>query len=377
LADNLESELELVWQGRSSDLVTDLNYAPTGGSWVASSAAGEVFWNAGLAELVTLQPANGLSIERVSFSADGRWLAAGGQAGKLFIWNCADPQMPPQLVQAIDIGTWIEHLEWHPSQPELAISSGKQIQIWAPLAETAINTWNFDRSSVFDLKWHPTGVELAAAGYKGIQIWTRQQPKLPPASINVDTASIDIAWAGDGRYLAAGNLDRTLTISDRQQPSESWTLMGCPGKIRQLAWLVGTDTHCLAVASGMTIVLWQLSADATTWNGRLLEGHQGIISTLVAHPHTPKLASGGADGYTCIWTENGEVEQIIVGVASRNENRSLALAKPLVREASRREEKPSSMEIVSEFTSLSWYPNKQYLATGDRMGELCIWRIPA
>ena len=355
MTDNLQSELELAWQGRLSDLVTDLNYAPTGGSWVASSAAGEVAWNAGLTELVILKQADGRSIDRVRFSADSRWLAAGGQAGKLFIWNCEDPQIPPQLVQTIDIGTWIEHLVWHPSQSELAIASGKHIQIWAPLAATATTTWNFDRSSVFDLAWHPHGTELAIAGYKGIQLWTPQEPKAPPQSINVDTASINIAWAGDGRYLASGNLDRTLTISDRQQPEESWTLTGCPGKIRQLTWLVGTDTPCLAVASGIAVVLWHLSTDATTWNGRLLEGHQGIISTLVAHPQTPKLASGGADGCTCIWTDTGEIEQIVA--------RSLA--------------KPSSLEIVSEFTSLSWYPNRPYLGTGNRIGELSIWSISA
>jgi WD40 repeat protein len=355
LTDNLQSELELAWRDRLSDLVTDLNYAPTGGSWVASSAAGEVAWNAGLTELVILKQADGLSIERARFSADGRWLAAGGQAGKLFIWNCEDPQIPPQLAQTIDIGTWIEHLVWHPHQSELAIASGKHVQIWTPLAATAITTWQFDRSSVFDLAWHPHGIELAVAGYKGIQIWTPPEPKAPPQSINVDTASINIAWATDGRYLAAGNLDRTLTISDRQHPEESWTLTGCPSKIRQLAWLVGTETPCLAVASGMTIVLWHLSTDATTWNGRLLEGHQSIISTLVAHPQTPKLASGGADGYTCIWTDTGEIEQILVGLDARNENRTL----------------------VSEFTSLSWCPNRPYLGTGDRIGELSIWSIPA
>lgn len=347
LTDNLESELELAWSGRLSDLITDLNYAPTGSSWVASSAAGEVAWNARLTELVILKQADGLSIERVRFSADGRWLAAGGQAGKLLIWNCEDPQIPPQLVQTIDIGTWIEHLVWHPHQSKLAISFGKHVQIWIPLAATPITTWQFDRSSVFDLAWYPHGLKLAVAGYKGIQIWTPHEPLVPPQSINVDTASISIAWSRDGRYLAAGNLDRTLTISDRQHPAESWTLTGCPGKIRQLAWLVGTETPCLAVASGMAIILWHLSTDATTWDGRLLEGHQGIISTLVAHPQIPKLASGGADGYTCIWTDAGEIEQII------------------------------DRSSLSEFTSLNWCPNKPYLGTGDRIGELNVWRISA
>lgn len=347
MADNSQLELELAWNGRLNDLITDLSHAPTGNSWAASSAAGEVAWNAGLTELAILKQADGQSIDRVRFSADGRWLAAGGQAGKLFVWNCEDPQIPPQAAQTIDIGTWIEHLVWHPSQSTLAVASGKHVRIWTSLTETATIVWQFDRSSVFDLAWHPDSLKLAVAGYKGVQIWTPQALTAPPQSINADTASINIAWAGDGRYLAAGNLDRTLTISDTHHPEESWTLTGCPGKIRQLAWLVGTETPCLAAASGIAIGLWHLSADATTWDGRLLEGHQGIISSLVAHPQTPKLASGGADGYTCIWTDLGEIEQIL------------------------------DRSGISEFTSLSWYPNRPYLGTGDRMGELCIWQIPA
>jgi WD40 repeat protein len=346
LAGTPQSELELGWECQLSDLVTALVCAP-GAGWAASSAAGEVVWSSGSNQRIYLQEANGRSIDRVAFSADGRWLAAGGQAGKLLIWDCGDRQLPPQLVRTIEIDRWIEHLAWHPSQPQLAIGSGNRANIWDAIADTEVTTWTFDRSSIFDLAWHPGGTALAVAGYKGVQIWTPSAPTDPPERLDVDTATIAIAWSSDGRYLAAANLDRTLTIFARQQPDDLWTLQGCEGKIRQLAWLAGTETPCLAVASGTDIVLWTASADATTWEGRLLAGHQDIVTAAIAHPQAPKLASGGADGYTCIWTADGQIEQIL------------------------------SHPIVSRFTQLSWHPDRLYLATGTQSGHICLWLSPA
>jgi WD40 repeat protein len=345
LAINLRSELQLSWQARLSDLVTAIKFAPNGRGWAASSAAGAVIWNSGLTEMVVLKEPDGQSIDEIAFSADSRWLASGGQGGQLLIWNCDDADLPPQLVDKFDIDNWIEHLAWHPTKPELAISYGANVRVWNMLVPTEPLSWKFDRSSVFDLAWHPDGTSLAVAGYKGVQIWSPTD-SAPEYSLNVDTASIKVAWSGDGRYLAAGNLDRTLTILDEDRPEDPWTLQGCPGKIRQLAWVAGT-TPCLAVASGTSIVMWNLTSDATVWSGRLLEGHQDIIIAMSGHPNVPILASGSADGYACLWSETGEIEQIL------------------------------ALPIVSGFTSISWHPHHLYLATGTQTGDLGLWVIPA
>jgi WD40 repeat protein len=348
LSANWPSELHLAWQGQLGDLVTSVACSPSGRGWAASSAAGEVVWNAGLGALVSLQSAAGSAISRVAFSADGRWLAAGGQAGKLAIWNCdrAD-ELPPQLVTTISIGEWIEQLVWHPTEPYLAVSYGAQIAVWELPIATAKTAWKFDRSSVFDLAWHPDGEYIAAAGYKGVQIWSASEPDAPSFDLAIETTSLKLAWSADGRYLAMGNLDRTLTVTDWQQPDERWTLQGCPGKIRQLAWLNGTATPSLAVASGETIVLWELSVDATTWHGLPLEGHQDIVTATIAHPSAPMLVSGGADGYACLWTVAGSIEQIL------------------------------TLPLLSGFTAINWHPQALYLATGTRTGTIGIWIIPA
>lgn len=377
MAENLHSEfseLQLAWQCQLSERVTAIACAPDGRGWAASSAAGEVIWNPGLGETVVLQDAgspnftaaitnasptavstnasrqrpNQFTIDRVTFSPDSRWLAAGGQAGQLLIWNCEDISLPPQLVGQIHFPKWIEHLVWHPTHPaELAISYGSQVKIWDVSTSVEIAAWQFDKSSIFDLAWHPEGTELAAAGYKGVQIWTPTTTMAPTQCIDVDTASLKIAWSKDGRYLAAGNLDRTLTIIDRHHPEDPWTLQGCPGKIRQLAWLSGTITPSLAVTSGNTIVIWGLTSDGSIWDGRLLEGHQGVVEALVAHPHAPIVASGGADGYACLWSVDGEIAQILTDLD------------------------------VSGFTVMSWHAYDTFLLAGTQIGAIGLWSIPA
>jgi WD40 repeat protein len=183
------------------------------------------------------------------------------------------------------------------------------------------------------------------AGYKGVQIWADRDSKAPSQRIELDTASLELAWSRDGCYLAAGNLDRTITMIDWHNPTERWTLAGCPGKIRQIVWMA-SSTPCIAVASGSIVVLWQLTADAMTWEGQYLEGHQDIVTALAAHPQCPIVASGGADGYICLWSVAGEIHQIITAE-------------------------------ISQFTALSWQADSEYLLTGSQLGSIELWAMPA
>lgn len=342
MATNWQSELELEWQAQLDDLVTVITCAPNSQSWAASSAAGEVVWNSRQGDLVKLQAGDGQSIDQIVFSADSRWLAAGGQAGALLIWDCQDLGQPP-LVQNLDIGKWIDHLDWQPGGSLLAVSCGAQLQIWDISKSSQVATAKFGKSSIFDLAWHPTGKYLAMAGYKGVQIWAGLDSTAPIEQIDLDTASLKLAWSQDGCYLAIGNLDRTLTIVDWHQPTERWTLAGCPGKIRQIVWLA-TTPPCVAVASGMVVVMWQLVDQ--TWTGQCLEGHQASVIALAAHPSYPLVASGGADGYTCLWSVTGEIHQIITANSD-------------------------------QFTALAWQPDSEYLMTGSQLGSIERWVMPA
>jgi WD40 repeat protein len=332
--------LQLEWQAALDDLVTELAWSPNGRNWVGSSAAGEILWMSEHHESTILHESDGYSIDSLSYSADGCWLAAGGRAGKLSIWSCGVVNLPPQLSIEIEFGGWIEHLDWHPVENRLAIANGRHIKIWDIHTNTEIISWSFDKSSVFDLAWHPGGKYLAVAGYKGVQIWELGEVD-PVYQLEVDTASLNVAWSHDGRYLVAGNLDRTLTLLDWHDPKDPWILQGCPGKIRHLTWLKD-ESPCLAVATGTAIVLWTLTPDKLDWTGLVLEGHEGVIGAIAAHPQTPIFISGDSDGYGCLWSPTGSSEQIITS-------------------------------NLSEYTAFSWHPHGKYLATGTKMGEIELW----
>jgi WD40 repeat protein len=333
--------LQLEWHTELDDLVTKLAWSPNGADLVGSSAAGQIIWVSDDRQPVRLRESDGYSIDDLSYSADGRWLAAGGRSGELSIWSCVGGDLPPQLAYSVKIGAWIEHLEWHPADAHLAIAFGRNIKIWDAAENRELTTWSFDKSSVFDLAWHPHGEYLAVGGYKGIQIWARGLNSNPSHRFDVDTATTNVSWSEDGRYLVAGNLDRTLKIVDWDHPQDPWILQGCPGKIHHLTWLNG-ETTCLAVATGTAILLWTLTSDTTEWTGRVLEGHQGVIGAISAHPQYPAIVSGDTDGYACLWSVTGDIYQILTS-------------------------------DLSEYTVLAWHPDGKYLATGTRMGEIGLW----
>ncbi len=293
-------------------------------------------------ELVVLRAASGNSIDRLKFSADGNWLAASGQAGEVYLWDCEISK--PRLAKTIKLHTWISQLTWHPTLPHLAIAHDTHIKIWDAHTSQDIVTWKSDKSSTADLAWHPSGEYLAIAGNKGVAIWTNYGQVLPSLSLHVDTASLQIAWSPDGRYLACGNFDRSLSIMDLDRPTDPWILQGCPGKIRQLDWLCHSTQPCLIVATGAAVVQWSLIGNE--WVGQLMEGHQGSVTAVVACRDRQMFVSAATDNHACLWFATGEVAQIIT---SQN----------------------------GEFTALAWHPADLWLVTGTRSGSIELWRCPA
>ena len=338
------------WQGSLSEYVTAVAWSPDG-LLAASSAAGQVvLWQDG--NLVSLLSAGVASIDCLAFSSDGKFLAAGGQDGKVRVWSTIPalkrgrkPEQKVKLIASLDNApSWVDKLAWSPTCNHLAFSLGRYVQIWDADSQTVITTLPFANSSVLDLAWRPNGENIAISGNGGVKVWSTIDWDDDPYLIDMPSASIVTAWSGDSKYIASGNFDNTITVLEYGS-LHPWIMRGFPGKISNLTWSQrgSSNAPLLAASSIEGIVVWKKEADDKDgWNANVLTLHDSKIQALLFHPHSLLLASAADDGWLCLWTKAKQVGQILEG--TRN-----------------------------GFSCLAWSQDGQQLAAGGQDGELIIW----
>lgn len=330
-------------RGTLSEQVQALNWSPDGQALAASSAAGEVMLWLFSGNTLTLQAGDGQSVDCLAFSKDGRFLAAGGQDGRVKIWLWRESELIATLENA---PAWIDKLAWSPITNHLAFSLGRHVQVWDADAGKIAATLNFDTSSVLGLDWRFDGQYLAICGYQGVKVWNCQDWNEDPSVLVVPSASVVTAWSPDGKYLASGNMDRTISVLEWNTP-HPWVMSGFPGKVRQLAWseaMTQLGAPLLASSSVEGIVVWEKQADELLgWSGRVLSRHTGVVQEIAFQPNSFLLASAADDSLVCLWHKAKRLSQILDSAPD------------------------------SGFSCLAWHPQGQQLAGGGQNGRLLVW----
>ena len=309
---------KLQWRKTLSDYVTAIAWSPDGAWLVASSGAGEVVkYEAETGEITVLQESQGESVDALAISADGAFVAAGGQAGTLWIWDL-DGDSPTLVTTLEHPRTWIDRLRWNPHYPELAFSLGRYVQVWDATTQSVITTLNFEASSALDLAWHPQGDRLSVGGNQSVKTWKRQDWDDDPTVQEVGGASGAIAWSPEGTYLASGNNDCSVMVWEDGNPYP-WRMQGFPGKVRQLAWSMATTSGAplLASISGESVVVWTKDRDpAVGWNPEILDAHQGLVRAIAFQPQSLFLASAAEDGCLYLWNKGSRLVQMLQDVTA-------------------------------------------------------------
>lgn len=337
---------QLSWRRMMADYVTAIAWTPDGSGLVACSACGEVvLYEASTGTPTILQQEQGQSANVLSISHDGKFLASAGQAGTVVIWQL-EGETPQILTQLTYPHAWIDRLQWHPNQPELAIGCDRYIQIWDALTQTIIATLNFANSSVLDLAWHPQGEQLTVSGNQSVKTWHRQNWDDDPVIHETGGASVAIAWSPDGIYLASGNNDRSVLVWQEDNPFP-WQMQGFLGKVRRLAWsapITAEDPPILASISADSIVTWKKDADPSIgWAAQMLDQHHNTVTAIAFQPGSGLLASAAEDGWVCLWDQANQVVQVLQGAPKG-------------------------------FSTLAWNPKGTGLATAGQQGELLVWK---
>jgi len=186
-------------------------------------------------------------------------------------------------------------------------------------------------------------------GAGGVEVWDWRQAE---RVYHVDRPATMFAsdFSSDGRYLAVGHVDSTVTIHDMQRfqqvcefqvasppislgfhpegkliavncqtayRTEVWdwnrhTLvrtMDCPSDVFGQAW--SSDGRLLGVVEGFDIYIWDMTT-STEVPWRILRGHTWVVSELAFHPKGRYLFSHGwREGKTRVW-DLAEGTQVLI-----------------------------------------------------------------
>ena len=280
-----------------NEYATAIAWIPDGSGFTVATADGEIVcFNESLnspkssliREIGNLRERDEFSIDALTYSANGKYLAAAGQAGKLYIWNAGT------LVTTLTHSGWINVLAWHPKRSLLAFGVGKIIHIWNAEMQTIESSLELSESSVLGLAWNSEGTCLLASGNQVIKCWQLQNWNAEPEVWELTAACGTIGWSTGDRFFAAGCFDRTVIVALELGSEDPWRMSGFPEKVSLVAWssVINPETGAsmLATVSGDGVVIWDWNGEG--WDGDVIVSDGGRVNAIAWQPGRLGLAIG-------------------------------------------------------------------------------------
>jgi WD40 repeat protein len=116
------------WRAEIGDHVVSLAWSPRGDLLAAASVSGPIHLFDPSGQARGLLKGHGFGTAMVSWRSDGTMLASAGQDGKVRLWDVYGGTETAALAGG---ASWVEHVNWHPSQDLLASAAGKKLRLWS------------------------------------------------------------------------------------------------------------------------------------------------------------------------------------------------------------------------------------------------------
>lgn len=278
----------------------------------------------------------------LTFSPDGKSLAmassgsnagpggAGVSGGTVRIWNVADGRERRAVAVLKGHTGEVSHPVVSPDHRTLATSANDgTVRLWdvsEPMnpQSLAIISMNDGQKVSFALAFSPDGSALAAVGDDTVRLmdirnkrnpeligtWHTQDKRGLCRSYPSDCSivAVAVAFSGDGRLLAVGDVAAQVALYDTTRPEVSEPMGTILTEGWNLAFLPDSDPPVLATAGlSKRTKLWDVSDPAHAEKLADTAGHTYQIQDMAFHPAGRALATASRDGTVRLWTvEDGQ-----------------------------------------------------------------------
>ncbi|MEX2168408.1 MAG: serine/threonine-protein kinase [Pirellulales bacterium] len=323
-----------IWETATGKWIATL--VATGGPPVALSAKSTT----GEPPVATLS-GHARPLTSVDFSADGRFIATGGNdEANVTLWDASSYA----LLHSLELGP-AESLSFAPGDGCLVLA-GRDGRIRVCQFDES-GTWTIAATIqahadvIHDLAWSPDGTRLATAGADAVKLWDantwRELPSLGP----LKESAYSINFSPDGRRLVAAIRNEPLKAWNIDQPQNVTEMVGHSALVTSVDYCPD-GWRLVSASEDGTVRLWD-AAKATDHDR--LEGHLGQVRTVAFSPDGKTLASGGGDGAVILWNPDTCDPLWVLRSHSGNVN------------------------------DLAFSPDGKYLAVAEFNGHLRIWHV--
>jgi WD40 repeat protein len=253
--------------------------------------------------------------------ADEKTLVVAGDHG-VSIWDVSEPASPRRLRPLVGEAS-VAGVSYAPEAKVLAVGKDdRPVSLWDlsdPRRPQEIGGLLDPAGDVAGLAVSPDGKKVAVVGGDGLDLsWFSLRVSSRPGKFSA------VAFAPDGKLLAAGKRDGSIVLLDVGDPYEPQVVRRLPGHLDKVTALAFNDDGSLLVSGGEdnAVLLWDVSRGLPVGGPRT---HTDDV-TAVAFASDGRFASAGGDGVGRLWRVGGRSLATTLGTAAAGDNDSLAIA---------------------------------------------------
>jgi len=259
-----------------------------------SHAARALWWRLSGSSVHWVRQLGASGMYDVSFSPDGKELAAGSMDGSVYLLDTATSAVRVLRGHADQVQSAV----YTPDGMRLASSSTVgTILIWNTQTGALEQTLKGHKQEVIRLLFDSHGQRLATVGFDGMRMWRLGQQKPLWHNNSFGTRVIGLAWSRDDKLLATADQKGGVVLWN---PADGKQVRRLKGHRRAAIEVVfsADGRHLISGSADKTAIVWAVSSGKPI---HTLTGHESAVMSVEASHDGRWIATGSRDRAVRLW----------------------------------------------------------------------------